>query len=231
MGKFRLPTGLSTLSTRKLSPKQSYPQENNCYILIIKGKVYIRSTWCLVLKGVGFMKLIFAGKNMDITQALKDITSEKMSKLDKYFDEDIEGHVTYSTEGDRHKIEVTINLPGTILRAEEETYDMYESLDKVVDILEGQIRKYKGKLQARYRNTDTIRFENIKPLEEEEEDNGPKIVRTKRFILKPMTPEEAVLQMELLNHDFFVYMDGDTGETNVVYKRKDGNYGVIEPEF
>ncbi len=177
------------------------------------------------------MRLIFAGKNMDVTQALKSVTEEKLSRLDKYFDEDIEGHVTYSTERDRHTIEVTINLPDTIIRAEEETYDMYESLDKVVDILEKQIRRHKGKLKAKYRNTETIRFENIKPLQDEEEENGPKIVKTKRFLLKPMNSEEAVLQMELLGHDFFVYMDGDTGETNVVYKRKDGNYGVIEPEF
>lgn len=180
------------------------------------------------------MKIIYAGKNVDVTEALKNVTGEKLSKLGKYFDEDIEGTVTYSTERDRHTIEVTIHLPDTILRAEEETYDMYESLDRVVDILERQVRKHKGKLKTKYRNTETIRFENIAPLTEEEqkeEDNGPKIVRTKRFLLKPMTSEEAVLQMELLNHDFFVYMDGDTGDTNVVYKRKDGNYGVIEPEF
>ncbi len=178
------------------------------------------------------MKIIFAGKNIDVTEALKNVTTEKLSRLDKYFDKDIEGTVTYSTEKDRQKIEVTIELPDTLLRAEEETYDMYESLDKVIDILEGQVRKYKGKLKAKYRNTDTIRFDNIAPLtKEEEEEEGPKIVRTKRFFLKPMTSEEAVLQMELLNHDFFVYMDGETGDTNVVYKRKDGNYGVIEPEF
>lgn len=178
------------------------------------------------------MKIIYAGKNIDVTEALKDVTAKKLNRLEKYFDEDIEGTVTYTTEKDRHTIEVTINLPDTILRAEEETYDMYESLDRVVDILDGQIRKHKGKLKAKYRNTETIRFENIASLTEaEKKEEGPKIVKTKRFLLKPMTSEEAVLQMELLNHDFFVYMDGDTGETNIVYKRKDGNYGAIEPEF
>ncbi len=178
------------------------------------------------------MKLIFAGTNVDVTEALKNVTEERLSRLNKYFNEDIEGNVTYSTERDRHRIEVTIYLPDTIIRAEEETYDMYDSLDKVVDRLEAQIRKHKDKLKTKYKNTETIRFENIAPLEEKAlEEDGPKIVRTKRFILKPMTSEEAVLQMELLGHDFFVYMDGETGETNVVYKRKDGNYAVIEPEL
>jgi len=178
------------------------------------------------------MKLVFAGKNMDVTEALKNVTADKLARLDKYFDKDIVATVTFTTERDRHTIEVTIDLPQNVIRAEVQTYDMYESIDKAIDILEGQIRKHKGKLRARYRNTDTIRFDNIELLEEEKatEDTGPKIVRTKRFTLNPMTPEEAVLQMDLLGHDFFVFMDGDTGDTNVVYKRKDKNYGLIAPQ-
>ena len=184
------------------------------------------------MKGDGFMKLNYTGKNMDITDALRDVTNKKLSKLDKYFQEDIEGNVTFSSEKNRKIIEVTINLPGTIIRAEESTDDMYVSIDKAVDILERQIRKYKTKLQKRYKNGQTIRFENVIPLtKEEKEDEGPKIVRRKRFMLKPMLSEEAVLQMELLRHNFYVYMDADTGDVNVVYKRNDGNYGLIEPEF
>lgn len=178
------------------------------------------------------MKLVYVGKNIEVTEALKNITEEKLSKLDKYFDEDIVATVTFGTQKERHTIEVTIDLPQSKIRAEVETFDMYESIDKSIDILEKQVRKYKGKLKSKYRNTDTIRFENIIPMEETvEEDEGPKIVRTKRFTLNPMNAEEAVLQMELIGHDFYVFMNGDTGEANVVYKRKDGNYGLILPQL
>ena len=178
------------------------------------------------------MKLIFVGKNMDVTQALKDITEKKFAKLDKFFQEDVVGNVTFSTTKNTQRIEVTINLPGTIIRAEESTDDMYASIDRVVDILERQIRKHRTKLQRRYKNSnETIRFENVTPLQDEpKEEDKPKIVKRKRFILKPMMTEEAVLQMELLGHNFFVYLDGETDEYSVVYKRKDGNYGLIQPE-
>ena len=165
------------------------------------------------------MIMNYAGKNMDVTDALRNVTEKKMGKLDKYFQKDIEGNVTFSSEKNRKIIEVTINLPGTIIRAEESSDDMYASIDKAVDVLERQIR--------------TIRFENVLPLEQEDnpDEDVPKLVKTKKFFLKPMTSEEAVLQMELLGHNFFVYMDGDTGSVNVVYKRKDNNYGLIEPEI
>ena len=178
------------------------------------------------------MKLNFVGKNMEVTQALKDITEKKLSKLDKYFKQDAEGNVIYSVERNRKIFEVTINLPGTILRAEEASEDMYASIDKAVDVLERQIRKYKTRLQKRYNNGETIRFENIAALtEEEEEEDRPKVVKTKRFDMKPMDVEEAILQMELLRHNFFVFLNADTDDLNVIYKRKDGNYGLIEPEF
>lgn len=138
----------------------------------------------------------------------------------------------YSVEKNRQIIEVTINLPGTILRAEESSDDMYASIDKAVDVLESAIRKYKTKLQKRYQNGETIRFENIQPLPQESQDtNKPKIVKTKKFAMKPMNTEEAILQMELLRHNFFMFMNAETDEVNVIYKRKDGNYGLIEPEF
>lgn len=177
------------------------------------------------------MKMNFTGKNMDVTDALRDVTEKKIGRLDKYFQKDIEGNITFSAEKNRKIIEVTINLPGTIIRAEESSDDMYASIDKAVDVLERQIRKYKTRLQKQYKNTETIRFENVIPLPVEEEEDKPKLVKTKKFLLKPMSSEEAVLQMELLRHNFFVFMDGDTGSVNVVYKRKDDNYGLIEPEI
>src|SRR5699024_4285140 len=179
------------------------------------------------------MLLTFTGINMEVTDALKEMTEKKFGKLDKYFEEDIKADVTFSVEKERQILEVTINLPGTILRAEEATDDMYNTIDKVVEILEAQIRKYKTKLQKRYKNGRTIRIENIAPLakEEEEKDEKPKVVRTKRFDMKPMNVEEAILQMELLRHNFFLFLNAETDDLNVLYKRKDGNYGLIEPEL
>lgn len=178
------------------------------------------------------MKVNITGKNMEVTDALRNVTYKKLGKLDKYFDKDVIADVTFSVEKSRQIIEVTIDLPGTILRAEESTDDMYTSVDRAVDILERQVRKYKTKLQKRYQNNNTIRFENIQPLPQgNEKEMKPRIVRTKRFAMKPMHEEEALLQMELLGHSFFMFMNAETDEVNVVYKRKDGNYGLIEPEF
>ncbi|HHV47306.1 MAG TPA: ribosome-associated translation inhibitor RaiA [Tissierellia bacterium] len=176
------------------------------------------------------MILNFTGKNVEVTDALKDVTNKKLKRLDKYFQKDVVGNVVYSVERNWKIIEITINLPGTILRVEESSDDMYTSIDKAVDVLERQIRKYKTRLQKRNQTGETIRFENVIPLKENE-DEKPKIVKTKRFGMKPMSVEEAVLQMELLRHNFFVFMNADSEEVSVVYKRKDGNYGLIEPEF
>lgn len=177
------------------------------------------------------MQLNFAGKNVEVTQALKDVTEKKLGKLEKYFQRDIIGNVTFSTEKNRKIIEVTINLPGTILRAEESSDDMYASIDRAVDILERQIRKYKSRLQKRYQNNETIRFENVIPLPVGDDNEKSTLVRKKKFSLKPMSAEEAILQMELLRHNFFVFQDAETEDISVVYKRKDGNYGLIEPEI
>lgn len=177
------------------------------------------------------MKIIVSGKNMDVTNALRDVVERKMEKLDKYFHKDVEVHVTLSVEKNRQIIEVTIPFAGAIIRAEESNGDMYTSIDKVIDVLERQIRKHKTKLQRRNHNGKTIRFENIIPLEENKDDDEPRIVKTKRFAIKPMDTEEAVLQMELLGHNFFVFRNAETDDVNVVYKRKDGNYGLIEPEI
>ena len=172
------------------------------------------------------MKLKFIGKNIEITDALRDITAKKFEKLDKFFSKDIEGKVTYSSVKNNKIFEATIYLPNsTILRAEESTTDMYTSIDIVLDNLERQIRKNKTKLQKKYQALETIRFEKIsEPVEDEEES---KIVRIKNFDVATMSEEEAILQIELLNHDFFIFKNAKDYKTNVLYKRKDGNYGLI----
>lgn len=176
------------------------------------------------------MKLNYTGKNYDISNTLKELAEKKIGRLDKYFKDDVEGRVTFSSQKNLRIVEVTIFLPGVVLRAEEACDEMYTSIDRCVDALERQVRKYKTRLQKRNNTGETIRFENIEYEEPETPEEGPEIVRVKRFGLKPMSPEEAVLQMDLLGHNFFVFLDGETNEVQVVYKRKDGNYGLIEPE-
>ncbi|HZJ83334.1 MAG TPA: ribosome-associated translation inhibitor RaiA [Clostridia bacterium] len=179
------------------------------------------------------MNIILSGKNnLDITNALRNQVEKKVLKFDRYFDENVEVQVTLSVEGYRHIIEVTIPFNGIVIRAEESTDDMYTSIDKVLDKLERQIHKHRTRLERRMKTGafkyESPLFSSHLPLEEDED---PKIVRTKRFSVKPMDSEEAILQMELLGHNFFVYTDADSELVNVLYKRKDGNYGIIEPDF
>jgi len=176
------------------------------------------------------MRTIIAGTNMKVTDGLREAVESKLERLDKYFYKDARVDVTMTVEKERQIIEVNVPFAGTIIRAEEETDDMYKSIDMVLDTLERLIRKHKTKLEKRKHNGKTIRFENI-PYEDINTENEPKVVKTKRFAMKPMIQEEAILQMELLGHNFYVYKDADTNETNVLYKRKDGDYGLIEPEF
>lgn len=177
------------------------------------------------------MKIIVSGKNVEVTNALRNTVESKLEKLDKYFNNELEAQVTLSVQKNRQIIEVTIPINGSILRGEESTEDMYSAIDNVVDKLTKQLRRYKNKLEDKNRYK-TIRFENIPSYKEsEKESEESKIVKTKRFAMKPMDAEEAVLQMELLGHNFYVFSDAETDEVNVVYKRKDGNYGLIEPEF
>ncbi|AKA71023.1 ribosome hibernation-promoting factor, HPF/YfiA family [Clostridium scatologenes] len=175
------------------------------------------------------MRITVSGKNIEVTSALRNTVERKLSKLEKYFNPDVEVYATLSVQKNRQIVEVTIPFNGVILRGEEENDDMYASIDLVVDKLEGQIRKQKTKLQRRT-HSDSLKFQFIPDLEPKDKEES-KIVKTKRFAIKPMSSEEAVLQMELLGHNFFVYKDSENGEVNVVYKRKDGNYGLIEPEF
>ena len=175
------------------------------------------------------MKLNLVGKNIELTDAIKEQAERKFAKLDKYFDEEVQARVVLSTQKINQKVEVTISLPGTILRAEESTTDLYASMDKVVDSLARQIRKYKTRLKNRYQNAEkTIRFENIEELKAEEKEEAGKIVRRKKFDLRPMHEEEAILQMELLNHNFFIFLNAETELVEVLYRRKDKNYGIIQ---
>ncbi len=177
------------------------------------------------------MRIIVSGKNMNVTEALKERVSNKLSKFERYFGSNIEAHATLSVEKNRHIIEVTIPFNGVILRGEEATEDMYASIDNVIEKLERQMRKQKTKLERRHKDAN-IRFENwVIPHDEELEELDAKIVRSKKFAMKPMPIEEAAMQMELLGHSFFVFSNSETEEVNVIYKRKDGNYGLIEPEF
>ena len=179
------------------------------------------------------MKIIISGKNLEITDALRNQINKKVRKLERYFEPETEVQVTLSVEKSRHIVEVTIPYKGMLFRAEESTDDMYASIDKVLDKLEHQIHRYRTKLERSFRKGA---FRDEKPLFSDEplfEDGARelKVVRTKRFAVKPMTVEEALMQMDLLGHSFFVFTNAESGETNVVYRRRDGRYGLIEPEY
>ncbi|MBS4032772.1 MAG: ribosome-associated translation inhibitor RaiA [Clostridiales bacterium] len=173
------------------------------------------------------MKLTVRGKNMEVTDALKIYVEKRIGKIDKYFDFDTDAQVTLNVERGLHKVEVTAGINGMILRAEESTTDMYASIDLVVDKLERQIAKYKTRINRKARQGGGIKALNDLP--KVVEDDEMEIVRTKRFSVKPMPAEEAVLQMNLLGHDFYVFANADTDDIGVVYRRKDGKYGLIEP--
>ncbi|GAX89682.1 ribosome hibernation-promoting factor, HPF/YfiA family [Effusibacillus lacus] len=182
------------------------------------------------------MKIQLRGDHLNITEALRDYVDKKIGRLVKYFDtppvQSVQ--VTLSVVRDSHNVEVTMPINGILIRAEERSSDMYASIDLVAEKLERQIRKHKTKLNRRFREEGirTLFVENgaPAPVAVEEAEEG-RIVRVKKFAFKPMTPEEAVMQMDLLGHDFYVFANAETEEVNVVYKRHDGNYGLIEPEF
>jgi putative sigma-54 modulation protein len=176
------------------------------------------------------MNFTISGKNIEITEALRYRTLKKFSKLEKFFPPHADAQITMSVQKSRHILEATIYFNDVVMRAEVENDDMYSCIDKAIDKIEGQIRKNKTKLAKKLRST-AFKPENFATDEYIEEEADFKIVRTKRFAVKPMTAEEAILQMNLLGHVFFVFSNSDTNEINVVYKRKDGNYGLIEPDF
>lgn len=177
------------------------------------------------------MRVSVIAKNTTATPALKDMVEKKLSKIKRYFNPDVEAKATLSVQKNKQKVEVTIPFNGVILRAEEATEDMYKSIDLVVSKLERQIRKQKTKLARN--NHDSLRFTELEEVafeDEVDEENG-KVVKNKKFSIKPMSVEEAILQMELIGHNFFVFQDFNGNKVNVVYKRKDGDYGLLEPDY
>ena len=179
-------------------------------------------------KGGRLMKIIITGKNLEVSEGLRNAVEEKIGKLEKYFAEDTTAKVTLSVERDRQKIEVTIPVKGNIIRSEQTSSDMYVSIDLVQEIIERQLKKYKKKLIDKKQNAVSFSEAFIEKIEDDEEE--VKIVRTKQFDIKPMYPEDACVQMELLGHDFYVFCNAETEQMCVVYKRKGGTYGMIEPE-
>ncbi|MCR5610351.1 MAG: ribosome-associated translation inhibitor RaiA [Clostridiales bacterium] len=174
------------------------------------------------------MRVTITGKNIEVSDYLRDLALKKMTKLERYFPSDTVAQVTMAVEKNRHIVEVTIPYAGGLIRGEEVTGDMYASIDNVIAKVERQIIRHRTKLE---KNLKTDAFdEPIPEYFEDEDEEGPKVVKVKRFSIKPMSEEEAVLQMDLLGHSFFVFMNSETNDINVLYRRKDGNLGLIEPE-
>ncbi len=196
-------------------------------VLIVRHFIFLKIT----VKGVDFMNFIISGKNIEVTPGLKDSVISKLGKLERYFTPDTEIIVTLSVEKDRQKIEVTIPVKGDIIRSEQTSTDMYVSIDLVEEVIERQLRKYKNKLIARHQEGSAFKQEFFEEEPAIDSNDEIQIVRTKKFGIKPMFPEDACVQMELLGHDFFVFSNAETEEVNVVYKRKNGTFGLIEPEF
>lgn len=203
------------------------------------GKCVEKNTKCVIMylsiwiypkkKELGIMNYIISGKNIEVTEGLRNAVQDKLSKLEKYFAADTDAQVTFSVEKDRQKIEVTIPMKGHIIRAEQVSDDMYVSIDLVLEVIERQVTKHRKKLIDKAQNAAYLSDSFIE--EDAEDDDDIKIVRTKKFAVKPMYPEDACIQMDLLGHNFYVFRNAESDEVNVVYKRKGNTYGLIEPEF
>ena len=175
------------------------------------------------------MRITITGRNIELTEGLKAAVEERLAKLEKYFTADTDVFVTLSVEKERQKIEVTIPIKGHVIRSKQVSNDMYVSIDLVEEVIERQLKKYRTKLASKKMNVaESFNADFIEA--DTDEDEEIKIVRTKRFGMKPMYPEDACIQMELTGHDFFVFRNAETDEVNVVYKRKGNTYGLIEPE-
>ena len=176
------------------------------------------------------MRYTITGRNIEVTPGLRNMVEKKIGKLEHFFTPDTEVIVALSAQKDRQKIEVTIPIKGNTIRAEESSTDMYVSIDLVEEVIERQIRRYRKKLIDKKQSALSFSQAFI-----EEEDERPeediRIVKTKKFAIKPIDPEEACLQMEMLGHNFYVFLNADTDQVNVVYRRKNGTYGLIEPDF
>ncbi|WP_261664488.1 ribosome hibernation-promoting factor, HPF/YfiA family [Deinococcus sp. Marseille-Q6407] len=180
-----------------------------------------------------------SGRGVEITDPLREYVDEKLSRLDRFHDQITSARVTLTVRdvknaARRNRVEVQINVPNGIIRAEESNADMYAAIDKASDVLERQLRKFKTKfLKQRHEaqpQPEPGPAEQAAQLGEEDGEVQPEIVRQKRFELRPMTPQDAVFQMEALGHDFYVFKNMGTDSCGVVYRRKDGHYGLIEPK-
>ena len=182
------------------------------------------------------MNIIISGKQMDLTDGIKNAIEEKLGRLDFYLHPATDVKVTVSAKKARQKVEVTIiPISGPIIRAEDIEENLYAAIDVVYDKLNKQLRKYKKRLQDRHQSNESIRFDSVdldneNDFEDEDENLDIVIERNKKFDMKPMSPEEAVLQMELIGHEFYMFRNIDTDEISVVYKRENGGYGMIEHE-
>ena len=175
------------------------------------------------------MRIKITGRNIELTEGLKAAVEDKLNKLEKYFTPDTEVNVTLSVEKERQKVEVTIPMKGSYIRSEQVSSDMYVSIDLVEEVIERQLKKYRTKLVTKQQNAAAV-FKQDFLDEKSEDDEEIKIIRTK-FDMKPMYPEDACVEMELLGHDFYVFINAETEDVNVVYKRKGNTYGLIEPEY
>lgn len=173
------------------------------------------------------MKVIITGKNVKADEKLKDLIEKKLGKLNKYFSDDIGANVMLTEERGRTKIETTIKAKGMIFRAEDTSGDFYTGIDNVVDKLSSQMSRFKSKIQKKHRDSKEFSF----AAWPEAEESKASLVKTKKFQLEPMSSEEAMVQMEMLGHNFFVFLNMETDSVNVVYKRNDGNYGLLETAY
>ncbi len=174
------------------------------------------------------MDILITGKNMEVSDYLKGLVDKKVGKLKKYFKPDTQVHVTLSIEKSRHIAEITIPVDGIVMRGEEVSTDMYASIDGALRRIEHQIMKHKTKLEKRL-HQDAFKEQTLLFSDGYADEEHPKVVKTKRFSVKPMSIDEAVMQMQLLGHSFFVFRDAADDEINVLYMRKDGNIGLIDP--
>lgn len=176
------------------------------------------------------MNIMIRGKHIEVTDALKAYVLKRVGKLEKYSDEFMDVKVTLLVEENRHRVEVTAPIHGMILRGEEESADMYASIDLVIEKLERQIDKYRTRINKRMRSKVLKDHEPEHPVDLDLEDEDEKVVRIKKFMLKPMSVDEAIMQMNLIGHNFFVFTSSDSHAVNVVYRRHNGDYGLLEPE-
>jgi len=179
------------------------------------------------------MEPLIHGRNVKITPQFQTHAQERIERLQRFFSRILQVHVSIKRQRGQYSAELTLNASGMVLRAEEQQPDMYVAFDDAVEKLERRLKRFKERLYHHSRGTirKQVPPEESAEAEEPEEaaETEPSIVRTKRFSMKPMAPEEAALQMEMLHHDFFVFTNSETNEVNVIYRRRDGNYGLIEP--